>query len=122
RAGKDDPELRSLREAERVLFPRPLTGVEPGFSWDLPEPAAADAPEVVATGAPPGARLEAPRANALEGAADAAWLKSLALPNLPIVLDELVIKYLRFYRDSSSGKSIGRVWTKKSGRYAGAIR
>ncbi|HEY4160264.1 MAG TPA: transglycosylase SLT domain-containing protein [Polyangiaceae bacterium] len=122
RAGKDDPELRSLRDAERVLFPRPLTGVEPGFRWDLPEPVASDAPEVVATGAPPSVSLDKPRLSALDGAPDAAWLKSLALPNLPVVLDEFVIKYLRFYRDSPSGKSIGKVWAKKSGRYAGAIR
>ena len=38
------------------------------------------------------------------------------------MLDEFVIKYLRFYRDSPSGKAIARVWTKKSGRYAAAMR
>jgi membrane-bound lytic murein transglycosylase D len=121
RAGKDDPELRSLRAAERVLFPRPLAGIEPGWSWDLPEPLSARGPEVITEGAPP-LRPIKPRRDPLENAPDAAWLKSLSLPNLPVVLDEFVIKYLRFYRDSPSGKSIGRVWAKKSGRYTAAIK
>jgi len=121
RAGKDDPELRSLREAERVLFPRPLSGIEPGWSWDLPEALTPEGPEVT-TQAPPAFHVAGPRKDPLEGAPDAAWLKSLTLPNLPVVLDEFVVKYLRFYRDSASGKSIGKVWAKKSGRYTSAIR
>ncbi|HYQ02971.1 MAG TPA: transglycosylase SLT domain-containing protein [Polyangiaceae bacterium] len=121
RAGKDDPELRSLKAAERVLFPRPLTGVEPGWSWDLPEAVSKASPEVITQGAP-SLRPSGVRREAVEGAPDAAWLKSLAMPSLPIVLDEFVIKYLRFYRDSPSGKAIARVWTKKSGRYAAAMR
>ena len=121
RAGKDDPELRSLKAAERVLFPRPLTGVEPGWSWDLPEAAAKAGPEVITQGAP-SLRASTTRREAVEGAPDEIWLKSLAMPRLPIVLDEFVIKYLRFYRDSPSGKAIARVWTKKSGRYAAAMR
>ncbi|HET7542224.1 MAG TPA: transglycosylase SLT domain-containing protein [Polyangiaceae bacterium] len=121
RAGKDDPELRSLKAAERVLFPRPLTGVEPGWSWDLPEAVSKAGPEVITQGAP-SLRPSGARREAVEGAPDAVWLKSLSMPSLPIVLDEFVIKYLRFYRDSPSGKSIARVWTKKSGRYAAAMR
>lgn len=121
RAGNDDPELRSLKAAERVLFPRPLTGVEPGWSWDLPEAVSKDGPEVVTQGTP-SLRPSDVHRDAVEGAPDAAWLKSLAMPNLPVVLDEFVIKYLRFYRDSPSGKAIARVWTKKSGRYVAAMR
>ena len=121
RAGKDDPELRSLKAAERVLFPRPLTGVEPGWSWDLPEAVGDGGPEVITQGAPT-LRPNSMPASALAGAPDAAWLKSLTMPNLPVVLDEFVIKYLRFYRDSPSGKSIARVWAKKSGRYTPAMR
>ena len=121
RAGKDDPELRSLKAAERVLFPRPLTGVEPGWSWDLPEAVGKVGPEVVTQSAP-SLRPSGARREAASGAPDAVWLKSLAMPSLPIVLDEFVLKYLRFYRDSPSGKAIARVWTKKSGRYAAAMR
>lgn len=118
RAGKDDPELRSLREAERVLFPEPLPGVQPGWSW-LPTPVPSGGPEIVASGRPPGPVGKEPPADA---PADAAWLKSLTLPNLPVRFDEHVVKYLRFYRDSPSGRSIARVWAKKSGRYLAAIR
>ncbi|MEI9942064.1 MAG: transglycosylase SLT domain-containing protein [Pseudomonadota bacterium] len=121
RAGKDDPELRSLKAAERVLFPRPLTGVEPGWSWDLPEAVGKVGPEVITQGVP-SLRPSGARREAVSGAPDAVWLKSLTMPGLPIVLDEFVIKYLRFYRDSPSGKAIARVWTKKSGRYAAAMR
>jgi membrane-bound lytic murein transglycosylase D len=121
RAGKDDPELRSLKAAERVLFPRPLTGVEPGWSWDLPEAVSNDGPEVLTQGAPT-LRPSDVHKDAVEGAPDAVWLKSLTMPNLPVVLDEFVIKYLRFYRDSASGKAIARVWAKKSGRYSAAMR
>jgi membrane-bound lytic murein transglycosylase D len=121
RAGKDDPELRSLKAAERVLFPRPLTGVEPGWSWDLPEAVTKTGPEVITQGTP-SLRPSSAHREAASGAPDALWLKSLAMPSLPIVLDEFVIKYLRFYRDSPSGKAIARVWTKKSGRYASAMR
>jgi membrane-bound lytic murein transglycosylase D len=122
RAGKDDPELRSLKAAERVLFPRPLTGVEPGWSWDLPEAIGDDGPEVITQGASSLRPSSAPHGAMLDGAPDAEWLKSLTMPNLPVVLDEFVIKYLRFYRDSPSGKSIARVWAKKSGRYTAAMR
>jgi membrane-bound lytic murein transglycosylase D len=121
RAGKDDPELRSLRAAERVLFPRPLTGVEPGWSWDLPEAVDKVGPEVITQGAP-SLGPSGTRREAAIGASDALWLKGLTMPSLPVVLDEFVLKYLRFYRDSPSGKAIARVWTKKSGRYAAAMR
>ena len=121
RAGKDDPELRSLRAAERVLFPRPLPGILPGWSWDLPEAIGSDGPEVITQGAPT-LRPGEVRHDAVDGAPDAAWLKSLTMPNVPVVLNDYVIKYLRFYRDSPSGKAIARVWAKKSGRYAAAMR
>ena len=87
----------------------------------MPEAIGNGGPEVITQGAPSLRPSSAP-STALDGAPDAAWLKSLTMPNLPVVLDEFVIKYLRFYRDSPSGKSIARVWAKKSGRYTQAIR
>jgi membrane-bound lytic murein transglycosylase D len=117
RAGKDDPELAKLREAERVLFPRPLPGVAVGWSWDLPAPSASET-EVSASGLP----LSAPSRAPAPVARDADWLRGLALPNLPVRYDERVLKYLKFYRDSPSGRAIARVWAKKSGRYQAALR
>ncbi len=119
RAGKDDPELRTLREAERVLFPRALPGVEPGWSWDLPRPNKAGGPEVVSSGLPPAAPLAPPSP---PSTTDLDWVKRLVLPNLPVRWDERVIKYLKFYRDSPSGRAVARVWVKKSGKYVAALK
>jgi membrane-bound lytic murein transglycosylase D len=115
--GKDDAELRSLREAERVLFPRPLEGVELGF--DFPAPSA-PGPEVDASGLPAGETsntdAEAPSSS------EAAWLRSLTPPDLPTRYDERVVRYLHFYRDTPSGRSIARTWAKKAGRFGPAIK
>ncbi|HEY6080959.1 MAG TPA: LysM peptidoglycan-binding domain-containing protein [Polyangiaceae bacterium] len=115
--GKGDPELSSLREAERVLFPRPLVGIELGFNF---APASPSAPEVDASGLP-GAGAS-PSDATTASPSDATWLRSLSLPDLPIRYDERVVRYLRFYRDTPSGRAIARTWTKKAGRFAPAIR
>jgi membrane-bound lytic murein transglycosylase D len=119
RAGKDDPELTKLREAERVLFPRPLAGFAAGWSWDSPQAAGSD-PEVVNSGVPPELPVTPPAPPT--AAKDADWLRGLALPNLPLRYDDRILKYLKFYRDSPNGKAIARVWAKKSGRYQATLR
>jgi membrane-bound lytic murein transglycosylase D len=116
--GKDDPELRSLREAERVLFPRPLEGIELGFGFPLPYQGSADRD---AAGLPIGSVTEEATPRPLT-ASDAAWLRSLALPNLPVRFDERVVRYLKFYRDAPSGRTIARAWARKAGRYAPILR
>ncbi|MFZ5892142.1 MAG: LysM peptidoglycan-binding domain-containing protein [Myxococcota bacterium] len=117
-AGKDDSELRSLREAELVLFPQPLPGFEPGWSWDLPKPVAPPLAELNA-GTPPASRASVvPK----EPVATAEWLRGLSMPNLPVRMEERVQRYLAFYRDTPSGRSIARVWARKSGRYALALK
>src|SRR6478752_6866605 len=116
--GKDDPDLRSLRDAERVLFPRPLEGLELGFSF---APSNAVGPEVDASGLPSGT---ASASQSSDGAAssDASWLRSLSQPDLPTRYDERVVRYLRFYRDTAAGRSIARAWAKKSGRFVPAVK
>lgn len=118
RAGKTDPELSKLREAERVLFPRALSDFSPGWSWGLPEQPD-DGPVVLSNGLPPPPEAPPP---APVSSKDVDWLKGLALPNLPIRYDERVVKYLKFFRDSTSGRGVARVWAKKSGRYTAAMR
>jgi membrane-bound lytic murein transglycosylase D len=120
KAGKPDPELSALRDAERVLFPRPLSGVVSGFDWNLPK-AAGSSPDVVASGLPPDGRLEPSREQS-DAATTAEWIRSLALPNLPVRLEARVVRYLKFYRDNPRGKTIARIWAKKSGRFAPALR
>jgi membrane-bound lytic murein transglycosylase D len=118
RAGKADPELAKLREAERVLFPRALADFSPGWSWGLPE-RPDPGPEVVSNGLPPPPETPPPVPLSSK---DADWLKGLTLPNLPIRYDERVVKYLKYFRDSTSGRGVARVWAKKSGRYTAAMR
>jgi membrane-bound lytic murein transglycosylase D len=115
-----DPELRALADAERVLFPRPLAGIEPGWSWDFPE-RDDHGPEVSSTGVPPVPPLSAPEGSG-PAVADAAWLRSLALPDLPVRFEPRLVKYLQFYRDTATGRSIIRSWAKRSGRFAPGIR
>jgi membrane-bound lytic murein transglycosylase D len=121
--GSTDPELDALAEAERTLFPRPLPGMQPGWSWPFTAPEA-DRPEVQATGLPPSPRLvdPSPKGDHAVVPEDARWIRSLTMPDLPIKFDGRVVKYLKFYRDSSQGKAIARAWAKKSGRYAPALR
>ncbi|HXK17131.1 MAG TPA: lytic transglycosylase domain-containing protein, partial [Polyangiaceae bacterium] len=115
--GKDDPELRSLREAERVLFPQPLEGVELGF--DFAQPSAAG-PEVDASGLPVGVTSHS--SDDAPNASEGAWLHGLTQPDLPTRYDERVVRYLHFYRDTPSGRAIARTWAKKAGRYAPVIK
>src|SRR5690606_35003568 len=96
----NDPLLSALRDADRVLFPRSLTGFEPGWSWGESDPS------VQADGLPP--VTEALPSVKVAAAADAEWLRSLTLPDFPVRLDERVVEYLRWYRDSERGQAIGR--------------
>ncbi len=115
--GKDDPELSRLREAERVLFPRPLVGVELGFDFS---PRGQTGPELDASGLP-GGTTSGSGSNAT-ASSDAAWLRGLSQPDLPTRYDERIVRYLRFYRDTPGGRAIARTWAKKSGRLAPTIK
>ncbi len=109
-----DPELAALRAADRVLFPRPLHGFKPGWSWGDADPS------VQADGLPP--VTEALPSATLAEAAHAEWLRSLAMPDFSVRLDPRVVEYLKFYRDTDRGRAIARVWARKVGRYTAAMR
>jgi membrane-bound lytic murein transglycosylase D len=115
RRGKEDAELRSLREAERILFPHPLRGVELGFDFAV---ASAAGPEVNATGLPAGVSS----GTSFPASSSSAWLHALASPDLPVRYDERVVRYLHFYKDTPSGKAVARAWAKKAGRFGAAIK
>ncbi|HVW28243.1 MAG TPA: LysM peptidoglycan-binding domain-containing protein [Polyangiaceae bacterium] len=119
-SGKNDPELRELALAERVLFPKPLPGLRSGFTWDPPGAPGDGVADVDATGLPEGLGRR-PRTTR-DGARQADWMRALTMPNLPTRLDARVIKYLNFYRDDPRGKSVLRIWAKKCGRLAPALR
>jgi membrane-bound lytic murein transglycosylase D len=121
-APNNDPELQALAEAEKTLFESNLRGLEPGWSW-LPDAGGTSGDtEVSDSGLPPAPPLVPPEAVTQELALDAEWLRSLAMPDLPVRMNERVVKYLKFYRDSDKGRAIAHVWAKKAGRFAPSLR
>jgi membrane-bound lytic murein transglycosylase D len=116
RRGKDDPELSTLRDAERVLFPRPLRGLELGFDFGA---RGREGSALEASGLPLGVSSNGETGTK---APDEAWLRGLTAPDLPTRFDERVVRYLTFYRDTPGGRAIARTWAKKVGRYGPAIR
>jgi membrane-bound lytic murein transglycosylase D len=121
--GAESAELRSLREAERVLFPstEPAPGSWPSDLPRLPEPDGS--PLVQSSGLPP-----APRgaSRSVEPVGDLAWLARLELPDLPVRWDERVIRYLEYFRDDPRGHMTFAALLRRSGRYrammTGALR
>jgi membrane-bound lytic murein transglycosylase D len=113
-----DAELQALQAAERVLFPRMLRGVRPGWSWDLPEPAIDNETPGGTLIVPPDHTIARADSTAIESVK---WLRELSLPNLPLRYETSVVTYLRFYKDTPQGKALARTWAKKSGRYSKLI-
>lgn len=117
--GPESPELRSLREAERELFPP--ASASPGSPWpsELPALLPGDgAPHVLATGLPPGAPLP------LRPGDDTglAWLSHLETPDLPVRWDERVVRYLQYFRDDPRGHATFANLYRKSGRFRELMR
>jgi len=110
------PELAELRAAEKALFPEALPGLRVGWSFSLPQ---ALEPREATLGLPMSAEVGRPSDVAPE---DAEWIRSLTMPDLPIVLDRRVVTYLKFYKDSPRGRTIAAIWAQKSGRYIAAMK
>jgi membrane-bound lytic murein transglycosylase D len=119
--GAESPELRTLREAERELFP-PATPA-PGCTWpsNLPLVLPGDmGPDVVATGVPPARAMPLPPQE--ERAQDLAWLEHLEMPDLPVRWDERVVRYLEFFRDDPRGHATFANLYRHSGRWRDMMR
>jgi membrane-bound lytic murein transglycosylase D len=119
--GAESPELRTLREAERELFP-PATPA-PGSAWpsNLPLVLPGDrAPEVEASGVPPARAMPLPPQE--ERAQDLAWLERLEMPDLPVRWDERVVRYLQFFRDDPRGHATFASLYRHSGRWREMMR
>lgn len=108
-------ERAALEEVDRVLFPEPLRGISSSWSFDLPE--ADDTSS--SFGLPPLAGV--PSAEHPSDA-DTAWLATLTLPDLPVRLDQRVVTYLKFYRDSPRGRTTAAIWARTSGRFVAAMK
>lgn len=122
--GAESPELRTLRDAERELFPP--AGPPQGTAWptELPSPLAQSdegAPVVHATGIPPAPLPSAPPV--AEGGKDLSWMQRLELPpELPVRWEPRVVRYLEFFKDDARGHSLLALWLRRSGRYREMIR
>ena len=95
-----------LREIDAELFPNPARA---GQSPWLDERT------------PPGSRIEkvAPK-KALrpsELRADAAWMDTLAMPDLPVTWTPKLVEYLLFYKQDPRGRAIMASWLAAAGRY-----
>ena len=118
----ESPELRELRRFEEGAFPRdraaitgsdgPTDVVPPplpgglegrwGGSGDIP-------PELRSPGPRPEGRTPTPP--------DSEWLRSLALPELPVRWEPQVLRFLEFFKSDTRGRAIMTSWVRKLGRY-----
>jgi membrane-bound lytic murein transglycosylase D len=114
-AEADPPELKALQEAERELFPR----LTPRPAIDGAAPLREPRPEVAGSGLPP-APPPAPEARA-EAAPSLDWIKNLKMPDMPVRMDERVIRYLRFFRDDPRGRGTAALGWRRMGRYRDLI-
>jgi membrane-bound lytic murein transglycosylase D len=119
RTVRESPELKAMRELDRALFPSPAP--HSGTPWIADGTPLLDRnePVVVASGLPPASQL-VPASP--EPARDLAWLRQLAMPDIPVRWDARVVRYLEFYKHNPRGRSMVAGWIKKSGKYGGAIR
>ncbi len=107
RHGAESPELRTLRAAERELFP--LAG----------------APNAPAPGVDPfdalSDRLCGPEGCDTKTKRTTEWLKDLRMPDLPVRPDEDLHRYVRFFSETARGRKIFTGWLRKSGRHRGVV-
>jgi membrane-bound lytic murein transglycosylase D len=121
-AGAESVEMRTLREAERELFPPALPVQGQPWPTELASPLSApsDRPLVHASGLPPSPVPSAPPS--AEGGRDLSWMAKLQMPDLPVRWDARVVRYLEFFKDDPRGRSVLATWLRRSGRYRDAMR
>jgi membrane-bound lytic murein transglycosylase D len=109
RHGAESPELRTLRAAERELFPlagapnAPAPGVDP---FDLLSDKLCG---------PDGCQ------GAAIGKGSGEWLKDLRMPDLPVRPDDEIHRYVRFFSETTRGRKIFSGWLRRSGRYRAVV-
>jgi membrane-bound lytic murein transglycosylase D len=120
--GVETPELAAIREADEELFHPSSPSQQAPWASDLPPSITLDPtrPVIRASGVPPSAPLV--EQLSAESGRDFGWLRSLALPELPVRWDARVVRYLDYYRSDARGKNLVQAWVRKSGRYGAAMR
>lgn len=115
--GSEDAELRSLRDAERQLFPELRRRGAADFDAALPMSIVRAGPVLELSGLPP---AETPSRTAK--AASLAWPRELTPSDLPCSFEQRTLDYVKFYRDSLRGRAITEVWARRSGRFGALIQ
>jgi membrane-bound lytic murein transglycosylase D len=118
-------ELKAMRELDLALFPSNAPGS--GAPWLAEGSPLLDRgePRILATGLPPQATAGSQSSQSSLGAEpvpDLAWLRQLAMPDIPVRWDGRVVRYLEYYKNNPRGRSMVQSWLRRSGRYGGAIR
>ena len=115
-------ELKAMRELDLALFPS--NAPSSGAPWLAEGSPLLDRgePRILATGLPPQASASAQGAQSAEAAPDLAWLRQLAMPDIPVRWDGRVVRYLEYYKNNPRGRSMVQSWLRRSGRYGGSIR
>ena len=116
--GAESPELAALRAAERELFPPAAPPLGSPWPSELPFPNAR--PEVHASGVP--ARPEVPPADRGDGSRDLSWMSKVTLPELPVVWNPRLVRYVEFFTQDPRGRSSIAVFARRAGRYEQQIR
>ena len=112
-------ELKAMRELDLALFPS--NAPDAGAPWLAEGSPLVDRgePKLLASGLPPQSPIAA---QAAEPAPDLAWLRQLAMPDIPVRWDGRVVRYLEYYKNNPRGRSMVQSWLRRSGRYGGSIR
>ncbi len=119
-AAVESPELREIRRFEEATFPRPGRGAAASASdEDGVLPPSSLPGEWGGSGDVP-AELRSPRPITADRPApppDSEWLRSLALPDLPVRWDAQVLRYLDYFKNDPKGHLIMSGWLRRAGRY-----
>jgi len=119
-AAVESAELREIRRFEEAAFPRPGSGAAAGASdEDGVLPPSSLPGEWGGSGDVP-AELRSPRpiaADRPQPPPDSEWLRSLALPDLPVRWDAQVLRYLDYFKNDPKGHLVMAGWLRRAGRY-----
>lgn len=119
-AALESAELREIRRFEEAAFPRPGSGAAAGASdGDGVLPPSSLPGEWGGSGDVP-AELRSPRPITADRPApppDSEWLRSLALPDLPVRWDAQVLRYLDYFKNDPKGHLVMAGWIRRAGRY-----
>ncbi len=116
--GAESPELAALRAAERELFPPAAPPL--GSPWPSQLPFPSQRAEVNASGVP--STPAAPSVVPAEGSRDLAWMSKVVLPELPVVWNPRIVRYVEFFTQDPRGRSSVTVFARRAGRYEQRIR